>query len=188
MKAFKGLNPDLTCLGYRFKEFEVNQTEEANCRKNGFHCAENPLDCLSYYSNWRSAVYYEVEATGDLDEDEVDSKISCTNIRLVRKLTLKQFLFEAILYMVHHPKRIWNYRVCKEHGTAENGFVVVRGKEPLARGKKGDLIAILKEDNTGEILEVGLFEVEQPDTWHDVSGNLVEAMCKDDVHRNAQAA
>ena len=116
MKAYKGFCKDLTCLGFRFKEDEVNRTKEANCLKNGFHCAENPLDCFFYYPNWNNSVYYEVDASGDLDEDAVDSKISCTEMRLVRRLSLKQMLFEAAVYMVEHPKRQWNCRVSKETG------------------------------------------------------------------------
>ena len=100
MKAYKGFHKDLSCLGYKFKENAWNKTDKANCGENGFHCAENPLDCLSYYRNWRNSVYYEVEAAGDLDEDEFDSKISCTEIYLLKRLTLEQLLFEALIYMV----------------------------------------------------------------------------------------
>ena len=48
MYAYKGFEPDLSCRGYRFV-MGKNVTPEANCASNGFHCAENPLDCLSYY-------------------------------------------------------------------------------------------------------------------------------------------
>ena len=174
MKAFKAFKTDLTCLGYSFTESGWNETEEANCKCNGFHCAENPLDCLSYYPDWKSSVYYEVEAAGDLDEDGVDSKISCTKLRLVRRLTLTQFLLEAILYMVQHPKRSWNSHVHHEQGIARNGFIIVRGKEPVAQGDKGDVVAILKENDDGEILEVGLFEAEESGVWYDVYGNCIE--------------
>lgn len=47
MYAYKGFEPDLSCRGYRFV-MGKNVTPEANCASNGFHCAENPLDCLSY--------------------------------------------------------------------------------------------------------------------------------------------
>lgn len=48
MYAYKGFEPDLSCRGYRFV-MGKNVTPEANCASNGFHCAEDPLDCLSYY-------------------------------------------------------------------------------------------------------------------------------------------
>lgn len=47
MYAYKGFEPDLSCRGYRFV-MGKNVTPEANCASNGFHCAEDPLDCLSY--------------------------------------------------------------------------------------------------------------------------------------------
>ena len=49
MIAYKGFRPGLICLGYQFV-MGLNTTAEANCRANGFHCAENPLDCLSSVS------------------------------------------------------------------------------------------------------------------------------------------
>ena len=50
MYAYKGFEPDLSCRGYRFV-MGKNVTPEANCASNGFHCAEDPLDCLTYYSD-----------------------------------------------------------------------------------------------------------------------------------------
>lgn len=179
MRAFKGFKPDLTCLGYQFKESGLNETKEANCRSNGFHCAENALDCLYHYPRWKQSVYYEVEASGDLDEDEFDSKISCTQMYLIRKLNLMQLLIEGIVYMVQHPKRKWSSIVKREQGTASDGYVVVRGEAPMARGGLGDILAIIKEEaDTHEVLEVGLFKIDGkqylPDTWYDVYANNME--------------
>ena len=50
MIAYKGFEPGLICRGYHFV-MGLNITDKANCRANGFHCAEDPLDCLTYYSN-----------------------------------------------------------------------------------------------------------------------------------------
>ena len=50
MIAYKGFHPGMVCIGYQF-QMGLNVTKEANCRQNGFHCAEDPLDCLSYYSD-----------------------------------------------------------------------------------------------------------------------------------------
>lgn len=175
MRAFKGFRRDLTCLGYRFREDRVNRTSEANCCRNGFHCAEDPLDCLSYYSDWKNSVYYEVDAAGDLDEDGRDSKISCTELRLVRRLTLEQLLLEGAAYMVAHPTRRWNGRVHRETGLAYDGFAVVRGKAPKASGKAGDILVLLKEEaESPEIEEVALFRIDretyQPGRYYGVCG------------------
>ena len=104
MIAYKGFDPGLKCRGYQFV-MGLNTTEKANCAANGFHCAEDPLDCLSYYRNMDRAEYYLVNAGGDMDEDAVDSKISCTELTILRKLNKTEFFLHALAYMVDHPKR-----------------------------------------------------------------------------------
>ena len=54
MIAYKGFHPGLICRGYQFV-MGLNVTEQANCAANGFHCAENPLDCLSYYPDMKQS-------------------------------------------------------------------------------------------------------------------------------------
>ena len=80
-----------------------NVTDKANCRQNGFHCAEDPLDCLSYYSDIHRAVFCLVDAGGDIDEDDCDSKISCTELTILKELTLDEYkavcpMFENDVY------------------------------------------------------------------------------------------
>ena len=91
MIAYKGFNKGLVCRGYQFQPGE-NITEEANCAKNGFHSAENPLDCITYYGNIKDSVYCIVEVTGDMDEDDCDSKIASTELRIIKQLTLEELM------------------------------------------------------------------------------------------------
>ena len=79
MIAYKGMEPGMICLGYQLK-MGLNVTEQANCQANGFHCAANPMDCLRYYGDFQNSEYYLVRPCGDLDEDAVDSRISCTQL------------------------------------------------------------------------------------------------------------
>lgn len=180
MIAYKGLNKDLTCIGYQFHLNGVNVTEKANCRANGFHCAENPLDCLRYYPDWQNSVYYVVKAEGDLDEDGEDSKISCTHITLLKELSMQELLLHALAYMVRHPRRERHYLVQWEKGAVHNGFAVTRGKNPRASGKTGDILALAKEaSDMAEIEEVALFMIDNetylPDVLYDVNGRKVAA-------------
>lgn len=182
MKAYKGFNKGLTCRGYKFDAEKVNVTKEANCVKNGFHCAENPLDCLTYYPSWNSSEYWIVDAGGDVHEEGTgDTKISCTELKLVKKLSLSEFLIESIQYMYNHPKREWGSHVNKEIGSAtkQSHFVLVRGKEPKAKGTVGTKIGLLKElKNSKRICEVGLFSVDgvniKADTYYNVRGEITE--------------
>ena len=179
MIAYKGFQKDLKCRGFQFQEYSINETEKANCRQNGFHCAENPLDCLCYYPNWKNSVYYIVDASGDLDEDWEDSKISCTKMRLLKKIELRSLLLHGAAYMAKYPNRKWNSHVAKENGTSCNGFCIVRGKDPKAKGQKGDLLLLLKEQpGNSQILEIGVICIDgqkyPEEAWIDVTGKLVE--------------
>lgn len=172
MLAYKGFHPGLVCLGYQFRT-GLNVTDKANCRSNGFHCAANPLDCLSYYSDMDRSEYWLVDAGGDIDEDGEDSKIACTHLTILKKLTPKDFFLHALVYMVDHPELAWNSHVRREIGEASSGFVVVRGIDPVACGKKGDILALAQESPlTGQIIQIGLAEVDgsqiRPDRWYNV--------------------
>lgn len=172
MIAYKGFDPGLMCRGYQFV-MGLNTTEKANCAANGFHCAEDPLDCLTYYSDMEHAEYYLVNAGGDVDEDAIDSKISCTELTILRKLDRADFFLHALAFMVDHPKRMQNKKVHTEKGKASWGYAVVRGTDPKACGNKGDILAFAKEDpNTKKIIQIGLTEVDGvkvlPGKWYDI--------------------
>lgn len=184
MYAYKMFNKDLTCTrgkgAFKYKIGEWIEEPEANCAKNGFHCAEDPLDCLTYYPDWDSSRCFLVETGGSIDEDGLDTKISCTRIRLEKELNLKQFVAAAAMYMIRHPHLQENSLV--KHEDAEPGrnhFVICRGKNKLkARGVKGDVIAILQEDEDGEITSARIMEIDGsdflPGKWYDVDGKEIE--------------
>ena len=122
-----------------------------------------------------------VLADGDIDEDGRDSKISCTRLKLVKQLNLEEFVAHSLHYLIKHPARRRNYRIKKEHGEAQSGFVIVQGKAPAAKGKLGDILGLAKEEeNSQEIAEVGIFTVDGenylPDTWYDVRGKSLGGM------------
>lgn len=172
MIAYKGFDPGLVCRGYQF-HMGKNVTDKANCRANGFHCAENPLDCLTYYSNMAASEYYLVDAGGDVDEDSDDSKIACTELTIIKRLDLHDFLLHALAYMVDHPMLKWNQHVQLERGTASQGFAIVRGINPTAKGQQGDLLAFAKESPDGcSILQIALTCVDgknlMSETWYDI--------------------
>ena len=171
MLAYKGFKPGLVCLGHQFK-MGLNVTDKANCRENGFHCAEDPLDCLSYYSNMKMSEYYIVNAGGDLDEDAHDSKISCTELTILAKLSREDFFLHALAYMTDHPQRAWNYHVKKDRARASGGFAIVRGRDPLACGSNGDILAFAREHpSEPKIIQVALACVDgkkvMPGVWYD---------------------
>lgn len=172
MIAYKGFAPGLNCRGYQFK-MGLNVTAEANCARNGFHCASNPLDCLSYYHDFAKNEYYIVNAGGDIDEDNVDSKISCTELTILKRLDLKNFMLCALAYMHDHPLLPWNGLVKRDVGIASNGFAIVRGTDPKAMGKDGDVLALAMESADGDKVEqIALTVVDgikiHADTWYNI--------------------
>lgn len=172
MIAYKGFEHGLICRGHRFV-MGLNRTGKANCRENGFHCAENPLDCLTYYSDMDRAEYYIVNAGGDIDEDGDDTKISCTELTVLRKLTKRDFFLHGLAFMADHPLREWSRHVSRDRAEASGGYAVVRGTDPAARGKCGDMLAFAKEDPvSGNIIQIGVVQVDgsriMEDTWYGI--------------------
>lgn len=176
--AYKAFNKDLTCTKgrgkFQYEEGKWFEEPEANCRKNGFHCAENPLDCLTYYGNMDNSLYYIVLADGDINEDGNDSKISCTRMKLVKKLDKKGFVTHAMAYLYNHPYADSGH-VQMDEGTASRDFVIVRGKNPVARGEAGTILGLVKEaEGSRQIKEMGLYIVgedgKEPMKWYDVNG------------------
>lgn len=178
--AYKAFNKNLTCTRgkgtFQYEEGKWFEEPEANCRKNGFHCAENPLDCLTYYGNMEESVYYLVLADGDINEDGNDSKISCTRIKLVKRLDKERFVMHAMQYLYQHPERE-SGRVEADRGTAERDFVIVRGKNPAARGKTGTILGLLKEaEGSRQIEEMAVYMAGEqgiePMAWYGIDGRM----------------
>ena len=179
MLAYKGFDPDLTCRGYQFDDRHVNCTDKATCVRCGFHAAENPLDCFTYYPNFKSSVYYLVDCRGDVHEDGSDTKIACTEMKLIRRLSLSDMLLHALIYMSKHPQRKNNNRVQSESGIAFDGFTVVRGMYPRARGEKiGDILALAQEDELHNIISINVFKLDgkrfKTGLWYDVKGESLK--------------
>lgn len=180
--AYKMFNADLTCtMGkgtFQYEPGKWYEEDAANCVKNGFHCAENPLDCMNYYRDWDKSQCWLVAVDGDMDENGTDTKISATRIRLIRRLDLQEFISHALSYIVTHPDLPMNQQVKQEKAEARehDKYVIVRGKDPVAAGTSaGQYIALLTEEPfTSRIAEAGLFLVDgseiKPGLFYDVEG------------------
>lgn len=67
MKAYKGFNKDMTCLGFKYAEGETYKTDKAKVCECGFHACKHPLDVLGFYAP-NNSVYHEVEVGGKIVE------------------------------------------------------------------------------------------------------------------------
>lgn len=176
IKAYKGFNKDLTCTkGHGIFQYRANEwmeEPEANCVRNGFHCCYNPLDCMSYYSDFKRSVYYVVNADGDIHEDGSDTKIACTRIKLVKKLTMEEFVAHALIYMSDHPYLESNHIVKNEraYGKPYDGFWIVRGKNPVCAAPIGTVVGMAQEAaDSKEIVAMTVYKVDGKQYMQDVA-------------------
>ena len=181
MIAYKGFAPDIrSVMGNDIKEkcsFSEGVTmeeTESKTRKSGYHCCENPFECLAYYAFDGKNRFFKVDAGGDIDEDEQE-RIACTKITLLEELTPMRFALEGMKYMVMHMDREkWQ----QNHGTVivkpeeaeareAGNIAIARGKNPRVKGKSGSILGLLKEDERGWAAQAKIFTVKEEfaDKW-----------------------
>ncbi len=181
MIAYKGFNKELcsvmgdgnkqTC---HFEPRETKKVEKSKTGRNGFHCCENPFECLKYYAMDGKNRFFEVEATGSIDEDKT-GRIACTHITLLKELTPLEFTVAGMKYMIDHPHRAkWEKEYSsvkvkqdKAEARKEGHIAIARGRDPVVRGAEGSILGLLAEDDTG-IIRCKLFiaDGQQAGKWY----------------------
>lgn len=163
MRAFKAFNKDMTCtLGsgsYQYKENTTYREEKAQAHETGFHCAEYILDCYQYYGKHKDPVICPVEASGDIDEDGNDTKISCTVMTIGSRLTREEIVFEAMKYLARHPKFQDKHNNIHSEKGKDDIFCIVLGKDPVAAGSKGTVLGLMKENSKHQITAMAIYKV-----------------------------
>ena len=93
MKGFKVFNSDWTCRGFQF-EVGKTFTEDVTpvCCDRGFHFCTKAADCFKYYDFNPDNKVAEVEALGDIDTNNNDSKCSTNKIHIIREITWQEVL------------------------------------------------------------------------------------------------
>ena len=93
MKGYKVFNSDWTCRNYKYEVGKTYEMEEHPiCCNNGFHFCTNLSDCFNYYSFNTNNKVAEIEALGEIDKSDDDTK-HCTNkIKIVRELAWEEVL------------------------------------------------------------------------------------------------
>ena len=180
MIAYKGFTKELTAIMgkgvYQFVPGQTEVTDESKTASTGFHCCENPIECMGWYSMYKGSRYFMVEAAGDINEDEFE-KIACTELTLIKELSVKELVGYGMMYMVQHPMRTrWKQRhagiVVTDMNTSvavSGDIAIVRNANPRVRGVEGAILGLILEKEPGVITEAKLFEVGQnikPDTWY----------------------
>ncbi len=153
MKARLGNGKDHPHMG-------LNVTTEANCAQNGWHCAENPLDCLSYFSWDDKNEFYLCEAGGDIHEDGHASRVSCTELTILKRLSLTEFVAEAVRYIISHPHRPLHSSIHNAVNIGrENYFGIACGERPTISAAEGCVVALIRRTKGGTITAIHIEEV-----------------------------
>lgn len=178
MIAYKGFNENLVCtMGKGNFQYEVGKTykeDAAKCASTGFHCVEEPIEVMSWYSD-NTSRYCIVGVGGDVNEDG-NNRISCTKMKILKEITLQQLGVLECKWIQDHPERECSRHVKRDNAKANGtGIVIVRGKNPKAAGDEGSTIFLLREGKgTKEIEEVGVYQIDgveyMPDTYYRVDG------------------
>ena len=95
----KGFDLNLKCRDYQFEVGKTHKEKSAKCCKSGFHFCENPLDVFGYYPPGESR-FCIVEGSGDIDREGDDSKVSCTELKVVREIQPFEFADLAKEYIL----------------------------------------------------------------------------------------
>ena len=83
MKTYKGMKSDMTCRGFQYEPGgKYKMDGEIKLCKHGFHGCEMPLDVLRYYRLGENNRYFEVEQSGEIAKDSLDSKIASSQIQI----------------------------------------------------------------------------------------------------------
>ena len=90
IKAYKGFNPDMTCIGFQYevgKEYEMDGGIEL-CER-GFHACESPLEVLDYYfltDDCKMSRFCEVEQSGKIAQENDSTKVASSKIKIKAEL------------------------------------------------------------------------------------------------------
>lgn len=95
MKAYIGLNRDMTCGGFKYKEGETYHINKTKLRGSGFHAYEYPLDMLAYYP-LNSSVYHEVKIENVSSEYKNDTK----SIKIGARMDIANLVKASVEYIM----------------------------------------------------------------------------------------
>lgn len=189
MTAFKGVSADGTNRLGRgrivYIKGNVYHEDRSKTVNSGFHCCENPFECLSYYDLDRDR-FFKVDARGSIDEDDSE-RIACTEMEILEELTVAKFMVEGMKYIIEHPDRDkWRQshtgvKVEKDVARADI-IAIARGREPHAAAEEGGYIGFLVEDGKGKIIQASLKKVDGenilPGIYYRLRDNgILEVVC-----------
>ena len=90
--GYKAFNKDWTCREFQYKVGETyTMKEKPKCCNQGFHFCTNIADCFKHYNNDpENTKLALVEALGDIDKEDDDSKCCTNKIKIVKEISFAE--------------------------------------------------------------------------------------------------
>ena len=177
MKAYKGMDKNMQCLGY---QYEIGQTyihdgpvkccpddDDIAQGRGGFHACEYPLDVFNYYPPSESR-YFEVEQDGEIESAGGDTKRASTKITIGAELGIAGLVKAAVEYTREHCTQNEEDRATGDQGAASAtgdqgaasatgifGVAVVTGTYGTATVSGGASIAVAAGYNSNAKGDIG---------------------------------
>lgn len=103
--AYKGFDKDLNCEeeDKKIKYEEGKKYHAESLEESDFHAHQNPLDAIGGHYPVHKSRYCEVELSGEIGQNEHDEwfdRISATDIKLVKELSIDELAKESIEYTI----------------------------------------------------------------------------------------
>ena len=96
MKGYKVFNPDFTCKGFKYEVGKKYKHEgKIEICQSGFHFCLKASDCFNYYSFDPENIVCEVEAHGEIETKDGDSKVVTSEIEILRIIGWDEVLIIA---------------------------------------------------------------------------------------------
>ena len=183
----KGFDLNLKCRDYQFEVGKTHKEKSAKCCKSGFHFCENPLDVFGYYPPGESR-FCIVEGSGDIDREGDDSKVSCTELKVVREIQPFEFADLAKEYILKNvtdeKSNTGNYSSSSNTGDQSSSSVsgsesvaIVTGYQGKAKGALGCWIVLTERNSEMEILDIRAVKVDgdsiKADTYYQLLCGVV---------------
>lgn len=155
MLVFKGFDKNLRCSHgegvFQYASGVTAYADSSMTRASGLHSSEYVLECLRWYPLPKGGRVFLCEAGGDIDENE-DRIVCSTELTPLRELSGPEIIAEALSFMMRYPLISWEsdpgcgVRTAEDSAEAsENELLIVRGRNPKAKGEKGSVIGLCAE-------------------------------------------
>ena len=99
--SYKGFDSSLRCRGFQYevgKDYE--QEGNIKCCENGIHACEFPYDVFSYYAPGENSRYCIVTQSGEMDKNEVDSKVASSKIHIETEIGLDGIIKAGVKFIL----------------------------------------------------------------------------------------